>query len=187
MDNNPYQSPQGFDDVPRSRLRWIITLVVGCGIIAYLTYVVPLVAVRRLGLAWIGLPVFAGVGAVLLYLSPNVRDERRYKATMASRNAVDDEELFGRYFGPDEVAANIPGLVRQIIAKEMGYPAEKMLPDDDLMFYWAEVDGIYLIREIEEMFGVEISQADAEQTMMTIRGISGLVHKKVCRSSHSRA
>ena len=191
MDENPYEAPR---NIPRPagqqqhtwRRRSAFWFLVAVAIV-YLTVVVPSVGARRLDPAWLVFPLFFGGLLLFAYFNPNARDERRYKALLVERESVDDEALFEAYFRAEEVASDIPGSVRAIVAKHMEYPAEKMLPDDDLMFYWDEVDAIDLILEIEERFGIKITEADTEHKMFTIRGISRLVQRKRAATSTASA
>jgi hypothetical protein len=65
----------------------------------------------------------------------------------------------------------------------MGYQAEKMLPDDDLMFFWADLDMVELVRDLEQEFGIEITRADAASVAScTIRAVTDLVARKAGRT-----
>jgi acyl carrier protein len=177
MDENAYEAPQSSDEA-RGRSRPVIVfalLTIGA---AYFSVVIPLVLSGRLDRAWAIAPASLAVVSVLAYFfDPNLRAERRYKTQLKERKPVVDEELFEAYFSEKEVARDIPARVRAIMAKHMQYPAERMLPDDDLTFFWYDLDGVVVIQELEEQFGIEITEADAERTVHTIRDISHLVHQ----------
>jgi hypothetical protein len=119
-------------------------------------------------------------------LFPGVREERRYKAELSERKPVTDEELFRQYFDAGDVAPDVPGRVREVFAKHMGYSPEKMakmLPDDDLSFYWNEVDAIDQVRDLEQAFNITITKAEFERTRCTIRSVSLLVEH--CRQGRT--
>src|SRR5438105_3762683 len=99
--------------------------------------------------------------AVLVWFIGDHR-EREYLAELATRELVSEEELFCRYFVDGESAPDVPGRVRRVFAQNTGYPEYKILPDDDLTFFWFELDMIPLIRDLEREFGIEITDADAE-------------------------
>ena len=119
------------------------------------------------------------VSAVLLWwLDPTMRRARSFKAKLKDREPLSDAAMVANYFATEGVALETPGGVRRIFAKQMGYPAEKLLPDDDLTFYWYDLDMIEVVREIEAEFGIELTDSDAENTRCTIRDVSLLVTHK---------
>lgn len=125
------------------------------------------------------LAMLAAIAVLVWLLDPNLRRGREFTAALATREPVSDEELFARHYYPDEAFANLPGRVRRVFARHMGYPAEKLLPDDDLLFFWAELDMVDLIRDLESEFGIEITNADvATVPRCTIRAVSHLVSRK---------
>ena len=65
-----------------------------------------------------------------------------------------------------------------MFARHTNYPAEKLLPDDDLAFSLAGLDLDELLAELEEGFGIVITNADAERTACTIRAVSLLIARK---------
>ena len=65
-------------------------------------------------------------------------------------------------------------------------PPEKMLPNDDLMFFWYDLDMIEPIRDLEQEFGIVITQSDMNSvTACTIQAVSQLVADKVRQSSRN--
>jgi acyl carrier protein len=120
--------------------------------------------------------VIVGI-ALFAWFDPDECARREYNKLMASRDPVSDSELL-KYFNPVEMSSDVPGTIREMFARHMDYPAEKMLPDDDLNFYWNEIDMIDIVREIEEHFGITIYDKDAEKTRPTIRSVSELVNSK---------
>jgi hypothetical protein len=111
-------------------------------------------------------------------LDPSLRRTREYEAELATREPLPDADMIARHFAMDDVAAEVPSRVRRVFAKHMDYPAEKLLPDDDFAFFWAELDMVDLVRELESGFGIAITNAEAERTPCTIREVSLLVASK---------
>jgi hypothetical protein len=120
------------------------------------------------------------IALISVWFHPDEQEARRYGILLSSRKETDDDELFTQYFTSVEIAPDLPGRVRQIFAKEMGYPAAKMLPDDDLSFYWNEMDLACVVRELETSFGIEFSNADLSLpcTPCTIRTFCNVVLRK---------
>jgi acyl carrier protein len=123
---------------------------------------------------WLIIPIVIVVLFVLWWLDSA---KRHYKKLLNSRDPVSDEQLVRQYFDADRISPKIPGAVREIFAQHMGYPAEKMLPDDDLTFYWADLDQAELVRDLESQFNIVVSDEDAEATKNTIRSVSNLVSR----------
>lgn len=130
--------------------------------------------------------VLTVAAALYAYWNYDARMRRRYEAEFATREQVNDDELFRRFFDSGETAPDVPGEVRRTFAKYMGYPAQKLLPDDDLSFFWAEMDMADLIRELETAFGIEITGEDAANTPCTIRAVTSLVTSKRGPRGNSR-
>jgi acyl carrier protein len=177
MAENPYQAP----NCGEPATSWSGVLAV-LGLVAiaatYFSVVGPMVLSGRLDRAWAVAPAFIGAVFVLVYcFEPNLCAQRCYERQLKEREGVDDQDLLESYFSTEEMDPDIPGRVRGILAKQMGCTPEKMLPDDDLTFFWDDVDGIDLILELEDQFGMKINETDAERTAYTIREISRLVHR----------
>src|SRR6516165_8386764 len=100
---------------------------------------------------------------------------RQFEAELKDRESVPDEELVSRYFDERATAANVPGEVRRVFAKHMGYPADKLFPDDDLTFFWAELDMVDLINELESVFEIRFCREELARTPCTIRAVAILV------------
>jgi hypothetical protein len=128
----------------------------------------------------LALLLFVGGVGVALYFHPHARSARRYEADLFSREPIGDRELFRRYFAPGEVADDVPGRVRRVFAKHMSYSADRMQPNDDLTFFWAELDLVDLVRDLDREFGIKIAAADvATLTACTIRAFVMLVSGRI--------
>jgi hypothetical protein len=128
---------------------------------------------------YVGLASLAVVVCLLMWwLDPNLRRQRKYEAELKDREPLPDEEMMTRYFATDDGPSKVPAQVRRVFARHMEYPPDKLLPDDDLAFFWAELDTAELIEELESEFKITISQAEAEQTPCSIWAVSLMVARK---------
>jgi hypothetical protein len=119
------------------------------------------------------------VAFVVLFVGVWFLDPLRwYEKKLAARVPLSDDSMI-EYFATGSVAPNIPGKVRDIFAKHMAYPAEKLLPDDDLNVFWNDFDMCDVIREFEETFEVTIVDKDCEGTPCTIRSVAELIARKL--------
>ncbi len=125
------------------------------------------------------------VWLMVWWLDPDLRRARSYEKELAAREPTSDGDFTARHFTSGEESPDIPAFVRRVFAKYSGLPAEKLLPDDDLGFVWAETDASELIAEIEAAFGVTFSPSEVEQTPCTIRAVSFLVTRMAARNPPS--
>ncbi|GEM_PF-3583470 len=129
-------------------------------------------------MGWLFIALCAAVICVLMWLlDPNLRRGRAFHAELALRESVPDGEMLRRYFAESEESSHIPREIRRIFAKHMGYPAEKLLPDDDFAFFWDELDMGDLAKEVEVGFSITFTVGD-ELTPCTIRAASAMVEAK---------
>jgi hypothetical protein len=126
------------------------------------------------------LALFAVVAVFVWLFDWSFRRGRAFMAELTARLPVPDDKLFDQYFANEEMGIDIPWRVRRIFAKHMNYPANKLLPDDDLSFFWNDLDMIDLIRDLELEFGIEFTDADISSVPnCTIRAVSRLVSHKL--------
>jgi acyl carrier protein len=132
------------------------------------------------------LAVFLFVVLIFAWVfDPSERPLRRFKSELAARESLSDSAMVSQYFSPDFAGHDVPGTVRRIIGEQMGLPADKLLPDDDLSGCYPDLDLIELVRELEEEFELTISDADAEQTPFTVRALTELMINKIGRARPS--
>jgi len=134
-----------------------------------------------IGVPWVYVGIFAGASAVWLliwWLDPNLRRKREFALELTHRTPLPDAEFVAQSFDSCNLDPEIPSKVRQIFAKHMEYPAEKLFADDDFTFFWAELDMVDMVREIESRFGVQFPNVEIERTPCTIRAVSLLVAHK---------
>jgi hypothetical protein len=126
--------------------------------------------------------LMAVVWLLMWWLDPDLRRGRKYEAELAIREPLSDEAMIRQYFAADDIDPEVPAQVRRVFAKHTEYPAEKLLPDDDLAFFWADLDMAELIEELESGFGFTITSAETKRTPCTIRAASHLVASKAGRT-----
>lgn len=132
-------------------------------------------------MSWL-IAAFLNLVALLIHFHPNERKARKYKAELLVRKCVSDDELYSRFFATRDIPPEVPGQVRRVFAEYMGYPADRMLADDDLSFFWHELDMADLFEELESCFGIEITAADTSlMPSCTIRGAADLVARKLAK------
>ena len=122
------------------------------------------------------------VGIAYAWWHPSERQCRKFKRELAAREALSDSEMIFQYFAKDHLASEVPARVRESFAKHTGYPVEKLRPDDDLTFFWYELDLAPLVKELESQFGIKFTSEELERTPCTIRDVSLLVASKPCRT-----
>jgi acyl carrier protein len=96
---------------------------------------------------------------------------------LRQRVPVPDDELVPRFFPDTGMSPEVPIRIRMLFAEWLGYPVDRLLPDDDFAFILDDLDAAPLIEELERLFGIIISEADAEATLPSIRSVSELVHR----------
>lgn len=135
-----------------------------------------------------GLQVIFVVGFVVVMITIFMwltRPFRAFEKELKLRTPVPDDKLAALYFEGSTIPPDVPVRVRRLFAKHTSYEFDRLLPDDDLMFFWEDLDGAPLIEDIEREFGVTISAVDAETTKCTIREVAKLVER--LRSANSTA
>lgn len=55
--------------------------------------------------------------------------------------------------------------MRRVFAPRIGYPAEKLLPDDDRSFFWAD-----LVRDLKQAFAIEITKSESPRYQVEASG-----------------
>jgi len=127
-----------------------------------------------------------GVSAFLWFLGREIsagiledRASREFAAIHSARPAICDEEFCAAEFSPAEAAENIPGRIRRILAESTGYAPEKLRADDDFWFEFVEGDVVQLVRDLEEAFGITITDEDLMRPdVCTVRGLVRIVREK---------
>jgi hypothetical protein len=112
---------------------------------------------------------------------------RIFADELEKRRPVDDNELLSRFSEKDVTDPSVPKKVRKLLAKHTFLPANKLLPDDDLGFYWEKLPMDDFIADLEATFGIKITAADTEKADCTIWDISILVDRKLSASEKSKA
>lgn len=131
---------------------------------------------------WVGFAALVVVSLLVWWVDPSLRHLRRFAADLKDREPLSDAAMVSGFFAATDIEPEVPAQVRLVFGKHMGYPAEKLRPDDDLEFFWAELDMSGLIKELESVFGITIMASEAAGTPCTIRGVSLLVARKAGRT-----
>ena len=109
---------------------------------------------------------------------PSLREQREFEAKLRERQPLNDEK-FAVKIGNNDTVNDAASRVRKLFAKHTGYPGDRLLADDDLAFFWAELDGNDLIKDLEREFSLAISVQEAEVTRCTIRAVTLLIMRKL--------
>jgi acyl carrier protein len=102
---------------------------------------------------------------------------RKFDAELRLRPAISDDTLAATYTSNSAVPIDLVIRVRRLFAEGMGYPVDRLLPDDDFSFLSFDWDDSDLIEALEKEFGIEIDDANVEATPKTIRQVSELVER----------
>jgi acyl carrier protein len=112
------------------------------------------------------------------------RDERRLDQIFAGRLTLSDEEFYARHFSNSEIAKEVAIGVRRAFIKHVPLDMRKLEPGDnfgrELQFVWSHdsLADVELICDVEQTFGVSISEAEGRETL-TMGALIALVDRKV--------
>lgn len=110
-------------------------------------------------------------------LDADNRAERRFFADLKLRPPVSDHELVTRYFG-SQIPPEIPIRIRRILEEQFGFPVDRLLPDDDFMKLYADLDLSNMASEFENEFDLTLENEELESCNPTLRGLSELVAER---------
>ena len=105
--------------------------------------------------------------------------ERKFNEAYRSRKPLSDEAMIEQFYMDSPIDPRVAIETRTIFAHQLQYGRERLHPDDDFTFILAEVDCVELVTEIEEAFGIELSNDELTSTPATIRSASELVQGKL--------
>jgi hypothetical protein len=123
------------------------------------------------------------LGALICWLDPTLKRLREFEAELDARAPLPDADLASPSIAEGDVPLDVLARVRQLFAKHMSYPPEKLLPDDDLGWWWAELDLYYLVKDLEREFGITIAPKDTATTPCNIRDFSAMIARKLTCST----
>jgi acyl carrier protein len=130
---------------------------------------------------WLYLLIAVVYFALLAWaLDADCRAERRFFADLKLRPPVSDQELVTRYFG-SQMPPEIPIRTRRILEQQFGFPVDRLLPDDDFMKLYEDLDLNNMALAFEEEFGLTLQNEDLERSNLTLRTLSELVATKLQR------
>lgn len=114
-------------------------------------------------------------GIDLLYPSAEWRFVRDYE----TRETLTDQQMIHQYFSESGIDPQIPIRIRRIFGHQFQLDPERLRPDDDFGAIYADLDFVEFFNEVEEEFGVTISNDEACAIKGTISALSELVHRKL--------
>jgi hypothetical protein len=103
--------------------------------------------------------------------------ECRFRATVRSREPMGDEMFWATSYKKSGIPFEIATTVRRVYGEQLGHDVAK-LRADDLDPAMAEI-GHEMVMEIEEAFGISISDREAERTSGSIDSLVRLVAGKL--------
>src|SRR4051812_10098885 len=90
---------------------------------------------------------------------------------LRTREPLDDDTLFRRFFAGGSIPPSLPGRVRKILAETLSYPADRLRPEDDFHWLLAELDVSDILEDLEKEFAIEISDLEAARVSLTLDAI----------------
>lgn len=120
--------------------------------------------------AWV--VAFTACLAVLGWmLTADLRKFRKFAAAVRARPPVAEEEFASRYFRCEHVPVEVAERVRQVFGRFTGFPAENILPDDDLQPFILGIEDEF-IAALEEEFSIRVPEAEAVKMRATVRSVA---------------
>jgi acyl carrier protein len=116
--------------------------------------------------------------AVLLSLPGLMDAPWKFAKEVRSREPIDDETFWAISYKKSGIPFEIAATVRRIYGEQLGHDPTKLRAEDFDPAIW-EIDTIELVMEVEEEFGISISDREAEQTWDSIDSIVQLVARKL--------
>jgi acyl carrier protein len=116
-----------------------------------------------------------GIKAVdLLWPSEEWRFHRDYE----TRSLLTDEQMIREYFSETNIDPQIPIRIRRIFGHQLQLDSERLRPGDDFAAIYADLDFVEMFDEIEEEFGIAISNEELSAINGTILSLSELIQRK---------
>jgi hypothetical protein len=112
-------------------------------------------------------------------LASEYRKIRIFETELHQRTPISDEEFATCYSLGGRDAPDVASRVRRVFAEHTGYPAEKILPDDDFWRFVADLDADALLKALEQEFAVTVPDAEAASMSPTVRSVSLAMAKLV--------
>ena len=112
------------------------------------------------------------------------RDERRLDKVFEGREPLSDEEFYVRHFSHTDIAKQVVLGVRRAFVTHVPLDMRRLEPSDnfgrELQFVWGHdsLADVELICDVENTFGVSITEAEGRETV-TMGALIALVDRKV--------
>jgi|ERR1700754_985250 len=110
--------------------------------------------------------------------------KKKLDAAFAGRERLDEQTFYERYFRSRGVPADVVIKVRRILEEEFDIDLSRVSAEDDfarnLRFIadYGSLDAVEVLLRLEEEFGIEINDAEAEQST-SVEGMVKLVWNKL--------
>ena len=102
--------------------------------------------------------------------------ERQYEEKCRNRPVLTDAEFIERFYGCGAVPSQIPIRLRMVVSRELGM--RKILPDDNILEVFPDLDLAELLYEIQEELGLELSREDMKMNDGTFDSLVQCVAQK---------
>ena len=87
--------------------------------------------------------------------------------------------MIREYFSETNIDPQIPIRIRRIFGHQLQLDSERLRPDDDFGAIYADLDFVEFVYEVEEEFGVTISNEETSGMKGTIAALSALIQRKL--------
>jgi len=105
---------------------------------------------------------------------------RHWSKVCCQRRPLNDCELYDNYFSNSNIPRELPGTVRSRLAEIAELPANKLLPDDDLWYFFRDLEGVEFFMKLESTYQIDIPNDEmATQAQMTVRWITEAVGRQL--------
>jgi acyl carrier protein len=116
--------------------------------------------------------------AVLLSLPGLMDASWKFAKEVRSREPMDDETFWATSYKKSGIPLVIATTVRRVYGEQLGHDPARLRAEDFDPAIW-EIDTIELVMEVEEAFGISISDREAERTSGSIDSLVRLVAGKL--------
>lgn len=109
---------------------------------------------------------------------------KKMEVAFSGREPLSEDSFYERYFQPRGVPADVVIKIRRILEDELNADLSRLSAEDDfsrnLSFFWEydSLSDVEIIMRLEEEFGIQITDAEAEKSG-TVEGIVSLVWSKL--------
>jgi acyl carrier protein len=106
-------------------------------------------------------------------------EEWRFHRDYETRSLLTDEEMIREFFSDSNIDPQIPIRIRRIVGHQFELDFQRLRPFDDFGAIYADLDFVEFFDEIEDAFGIAISNDESSLTKGTIAALSELIQRKL--------